>query len=202
MLPMLLSYEVVDAVAGQRDIRRVRVHFTVLVEGPPDVSTIKTAHSVSTIDFFLDKSVVNEMVVNAGDVPVYEVVVELQHTELGVLVYEEPDVMRQVVGHARLAGRHLIDVPTSVQYRTLRWRSMLVTVLPYAELPSSFIVSAIIALSGSASPSRRAADTDSPNCWKHGFRSYSTIWYMLSTTMPCARYHCSSGVASRIFSPW
>ena len=47
--PMLLSYEVVDAVAGQRDVRRVRVHFTVLVEGPLDVSTIKTARSVSTI---------------------------------------------------------------------------------------------------------------------------------------------------------
>ena len=56
------------------------------------------------------KSVVNEMVVNAGDVPVYKVVVELQHTELGVLVYEEPDVMRQVVVVARLAGRHLIGV--------------------------------------------------------------------------------------------
>ena len=49
VLPMLLSYEVVDAVAGQRDVRRVCVHFTVLVEGPLDVSTIKTAHSVSTI---------------------------------------------------------------------------------------------------------------------------------------------------------
>ena len=44
------------------------------------------------------------------------------------------------------------DVPTSVQYLTSRWRSMLVTVFPYPELPSSFIVSAMIALSGSASP--------------------------------------------------
>ena len=51
VLLMLLSYEVVDAVAGQRDVRLVRVHFTVLVEGPLDVSTIKTAHSGSTIDF-------------------------------------------------------------------------------------------------------------------------------------------------------
>ena len=49
VLPMLLRYEVVDAVAGQRDVRRVRVHFTVLVERPLDVSTIKTARSVSTI---------------------------------------------------------------------------------------------------------------------------------------------------------
>ena len=51
MLPMLLSYEVVDAVAGQHNVRRVGVHLTVLVEGPLDVSTIKTAHDVSTIDF-------------------------------------------------------------------------------------------------------------------------------------------------------
>ena len=42
--------------------------------------------------------------------PVYEVVVEFQHTELGVLVYEEPDVMRQVVGHARLARRYFVRV--------------------------------------------------------------------------------------------
>ena len=40
VLPMLVSHEGVDAVAGQRDVRRVRVHFTVLVEGPLDVSTI------------------------------------------------------------------------------------------------------------------------------------------------------------------
>ena len=32
------------------------------------------------------------MVVNACDVPVYEVVVELQHSQFRVLVYEEPDV--------------------------------------------------------------------------------------------------------------
>ena len=56
------------------------------------------------------KSVVNEMVVNACAVPVYEVVVELQHTELGVLVYEEPDVQRQVVGQARLVRRYLVGV--------------------------------------------------------------------------------------------
>ena len=51
VLLMLLSYEVVDAVAGQRNVRRVGVHLTVLVEGPLDVSTIKTARSVSTINF-------------------------------------------------------------------------------------------------------------------------------------------------------
>ena len=42
--------------------------------------------------------------------PVYEVVVELQHTELGVLIDEEPDVMRQVVDHARLARRYLVGI--------------------------------------------------------------------------------------------
>ena len=111
MLPMLLSYEVVDAVAGQRDVRRVRVHFTVLVEGPLDVSTIKTAQSVSTIDFDdCYKSVVNEMVVNAGEVPVYEVVVEFQHSEFGVLINKEAYVEGEVVCHARLAGRHFVGV--------------------------------------------------------------------------------------------
>ena len=56
------------------------------------------------------KSVVNEMVVNACDVPVYEVVVELQLSQFRVLVYEEPDVMRQVVCQACLAGRHFVGV--------------------------------------------------------------------------------------------
>ena len=51
------------------------------------------------------------------------------------------------------------------------------TIFPYPELPSSFIVSAMIALSGSASPARRAVETDSPKCRKHGFGSYSTTWY-------------------------
>ena len=43
--------EIVNAVAGQRNIGGVRVHFTVLVEWSLDVSTIETAHSVSTIYF-------------------------------------------------------------------------------------------------------------------------------------------------------
>ena len=51
MLAVICTYEMVDAVAGQRDIGGVRVHLTVLVEWPLDVSTIKTAHSVSTIYF-------------------------------------------------------------------------------------------------------------------------------------------------------
>ena len=93
------------------------------------------------------------------------------------------------------------DVPTSVQYLTSRWRSTLVTVFPYPELPSSLIVSAMIALSGSVSPARRAAETDSPNHRKHEFGSYSTTWYTGSTISPCARYHRNSCVESNIFSP-
>ena len=56
------------------------------------------------------KSVVNEMVVNACDVPVYEVVVELQHTELGVLIDKEAYVKGHIVGQACLAGRHFVGV--------------------------------------------------------------------------------------------
>ena len=40
--------EIVNAVAGQRNIGGVGVHFTVLVEWSLDVSTIETAHSIST----------------------------------------------------------------------------------------------------------------------------------------------------------
>ena len=142
------------------------------------------------------KSVVNEMVVNACDVPVYEVVVELQHSQFRVLVYEEPDVEGKVVRQACLVRRYLVGVVgDGVQLSKA-------LVVDTRRRPESFIVSAMIALSGSASPSRRAADTDSPNCRKHGFPSYSTIWYTRSTTRPCARYHCRSGVASRIFFPW
>ena len=56
------------------------------------------------------KSVVNEMVVNACDVPVYDVVVELQHSQFRVLVYEEPDVEGKVVRQACLVGRYLVGV--------------------------------------------------------------------------------------------
>ena len=48
VLAAICTYEIVDAVAGQRDIGGVRVHFTVLEHGPLDVSTIETAHSIST----------------------------------------------------------------------------------------------------------------------------------------------------------
>ncbi len=56
------------------------------------------------------KSVVNEMVVNACDVPVDEVVVELQHSQFRVLVYEEPDVEGKVVRQACLFRRYLVGV--------------------------------------------------------------------------------------------
>ena len=129
-----------------------------------------------------------------GNLPVDEVVIKPQHMELGVLIDEEAYVEGEVVRQARLVRRYLAgvvgddvscrkrllliskDVPASVRYRTLRWRSTFVTYLPYAELPSSFIVSAIIALSGSTSPARRAAETDSPKCRKHASRWYSTTW--------------------------
>ena len=48
---MLWCDDIVDSFTRQRDVSRVRVHFTVLVEGPLDVSKIKIAHSVSKIDF-------------------------------------------------------------------------------------------------------------------------------------------------------
>ena len=48
MLAMFWCNEIVDGITGQRDIGGVRVHLAVLVEWPLDVSTIKTAHSVST----------------------------------------------------------------------------------------------------------------------------------------------------------
>ena len=144
-----------------------------------------------TDDYY--KSVVNEMVVNACEVPVYEVVVKLQHTELGVLIDKEAYVEGQVVGQACIAGRHFVGVVgDDVQLSKAlvidtRRRADLSAVRdipvsidvghPYAEFPSNFMVSAMIALSGSASPARRAVDTDSPNCRKHASRWYSTIWY-------------------------
>ena len=48
VLSILGCDEIVNAVAGQRNIGGVGVHFTVLVEWSLDVSTIETAHSIST----------------------------------------------------------------------------------------------------------------------------------------------------------
>ena len=116
VLSILGCDEIVNAVAGRRDIGGVRVHFTVLVEWSLDVSTIETAHSISTNERSSDilcliNSVICAKYINIKtSLPVYEVVVEFQHTELGVLIDKEPDVMRQVVGHARLARRHFVCI--------------------------------------------------------------------------------------------
>ena len=50
--------EIVDGIAGKCNVRRICVHFTVLKEGPIDVT-------------------------------VYEIVIELQHSELCILVDEK-----------------------------------------------------------------------------------------------------------------
>ena len=74
-----------------------------------------------------------------------------------------------VVDESRRANlRAVLDIPVAIDVGDR---------LHIAALPSSLIVSAMIALSGSASPARRAAETDSPNHRKHGFGSYSTTWY-------------------------
>jgi hypothetical protein len=62
----------------------------------------------------------------------------------------------------------------SWQYRTSVWRSLLVTVLPYDELLSSFFVSATIFLLGSISPAHLASLMLSPNFWKQDAGVYST----------------------------
>ena len=48
VLAAICTYEIVDAVAGKCDVRRICVHLAVLEHGPLDVSTIETAHSIST----------------------------------------------------------------------------------------------------------------------------------------------------------
>ena len=62
---------------------------------------------------------------------------------------------------------------SSSQSLTCRCRSLFVMVFPYDKLPTSFIVSAIIAFEGSASPAQRALDTASLNGLKHGLGVYS-----------------------------
>ena len=107
MLAMLCTYEIVDAVTGYGNVHRVRIHLAVLVEWPLDVSTIETVHSVSTNERSSDiiknilcliNSVICAKYLNIKtSLPVDKVVVEFQHTELGVLIYEETDVKGQVV---------------------------------------------------------------------------------------------------------
>ena len=78
---------------------------------------------------------------------------------------------------ARLATVVLLDMAAVVHMVRPTSAKTFVDYATQHELPSSLIVSAMIALSGSASPARRAAETDSPNRRKHGFGSYSIIWY-------------------------
>ena len=96
VLAKLWSDEIVDAFTRQCYIGGVGVHFTVLVEWSLDVSTIETAHSISTnersSDIILNSVICAKYINIKTSLPVYEVVVELQHTELGVLIDEETDV--------------------------------------------------------------------------------------------------------------
>ena len=94
-----------------------------------------------------------------------------------------------------------IPAPRFVQYFTSRCLSRVVTVFPDPEFPKNFIVSAIIARSGSASPARRASDTESPNARKQAFGSYCITRYTRVTTRPLSKYYLRRGVASRILSP-
>ena len=61
-----------------------------------DVSTIETAHSISTnersSDIILNSVICAKYINIKTSLPVYEFVVELQHTELGVLIDEETDM--------------------------------------------------------------------------------------------------------------
>ena len=51
MLAMFWCNEIVDGITGKCYIGRVRIHLAILVERSLDVSTIETAHSISTIYF-------------------------------------------------------------------------------------------------------------------------------------------------------
>ena len=48
MLAMFWCNEIVDGITGKCDVRRICVHLAILVEWSLDVSTIETAHSIST----------------------------------------------------------------------------------------------------------------------------------------------------------
>ena len=107
LFAMLWCNEIVDAFTRQCDIGRVSIHLAILVEWPLDVSTIETLHSVSTNERSSDiiknilcliNSVICAKYLNIKtSLHVDKVVVEFQHTELRVLIYEETDVKGQVV---------------------------------------------------------------------------------------------------------
>ena len=67
---------------------------------------------------------------------------------------------------------------------------------------TSFMVSAMMAFLGSASPALLASDTASPKDLKQGSGVNSTTWCTLVTSKPCSRYHLRRVVANKIFSPF
>ena len=67
---------------------------------------------------------------------------------------------------------------------------------------TSFMVSAMMAFLGSASPALLASDTASPKGLKQGSGVNSITWCTLVTSQPCSRYPLRKGVASSIFSPF
>ena len=67
---------------------------------------------------------------------------------------------------------------------------------------TSFMVSAMMAFLGSASPALLASDTASPKDLKQGSGVNSTTWCTLVTSKPCSRHHLRRVVANKIFSPF
>ena len=67
---------------------------------------------------------------------------------------------------------------------------------------TSFMVSAMMAFLGSASPALLASDTASPKDLKQGSGVNSTTWCTLVTSKPCSRHHLKRVVANKIFSPF
>ena len=67
---------------------------------------------------------------------------------------------------------------------------------------TSFMVSAMMAFLGSASPALLASDTASPKDLKQGSGVNSTTWCTLVNSKPCSRYHLRRVVANKIFSPF
>ena len=67
---------------------------------------------------------------------------------------------------------------------------------------TSFMVSAMMAFLGSASPALLASDTASPKDLKQGLGVNSTTWCTLVTFKPCSRYQLKRVVANKIFSPF
>ena len=64
------------------------------------------------------------------------------------------------------------------------------------------MVYTMMALLESASPTRPAFESPSPNGLKQGSEVNSTTWCTLVTSKPRSRYHFSKGTANRILSPF